>query len=142
MFDSRWNKIFPSFTEPRLALRPTQSTMQWVRGGGHFTRLLSHQCVKLTIHLHLVPRSRIVEQYLQSPLCLHGNTLNSLSTGTIYSFFALILWSSVMGTGVLPQDEGEELNSRSVSNPPTHTHGRGLLLRHRELVPNNVIGFE
>jgi hypothetical protein len=32
--------------------------------------------VKLTTHLHLVPRSRMMEIYLHSPLCLHGVVLN------------------------------------------------------------------
>jgi hypothetical protein len=38
--------------------------------------------VKLTIHLHLVPKSRMVEIYLLSPIHLHGLMLNYLSTGT------------------------------------------------------------
>jgi hypothetical protein len=32
--------------------------------------------VKLTTHLHLVPRSRMVELYLHSPICLHSVVLN------------------------------------------------------------------
>jgi hypothetical protein len=32
--------------------------------------------VKLATHLHLVPRSRIVELYLHSPICLHDIVLN------------------------------------------------------------------
>jgi hypothetical protein len=32
--------------------------------------------VKLIIHLHLVPRSRMVELYLHSPTCLNGVALN------------------------------------------------------------------
>jgi hypothetical protein len=32
--------------------------------------------VKLTVHFHLVPRSRIVELNLHSPICLHGVMLN------------------------------------------------------------------
>jgi hypothetical protein len=32
--------------------------------------------VKLTTHLQLVPRSRMVELYLRSPICLHGIVLN------------------------------------------------------------------
>jgi hypothetical protein len=34
------------------------------------------QSVKLTTHLHLVPRLRIEELYLHSPICLHGIVLN------------------------------------------------------------------
>jgi hypothetical protein len=32
--------------------------------------------VKLTIHLHLVPRLSMAELYLHSPLCVHGVVLN------------------------------------------------------------------
>jgi hypothetical protein len=32
--------------------------------------------MKLTTHLHLMPRSRLAELYLHSPLCLHGIMLN------------------------------------------------------------------
>jgi hypothetical protein len=32
--------------------------------------------VKLTIHLHLVPRSRMVGLYLHCPICLHAIVLN------------------------------------------------------------------
>jgi hypothetical protein len=37
--------------------------------------------VKLTTHLHLVPRSRIVELYLESPKRFHSMVLNLLNTG-------------------------------------------------------------
>jgi hypothetical protein len=43
--------------------------------------------VKLTTHFHLVPRSRMMELYLRSPIFLHGIVLNSLSTGTTSPFF-------------------------------------------------------
>jgi hypothetical protein len=33
-------------------------------------------------HHHLLLRSRMVEVYLHSPVCLHGIVLHSLSTGT------------------------------------------------------------
>jgi hypothetical protein len=42
--------------------------------------------VKLTTHLHLVPRSRMVELYLYSLICLHGVVLNWLSKGTTLPF--------------------------------------------------------
>jgi hypothetical protein len=38
--------------------------------------------VKLITHLYIVPRSRMVELYLHSPLCLHGVVFNELGTGT------------------------------------------------------------
>jgi hypothetical protein len=43
---------------------------------GLFSRGLSGRCVKLTTHLHLVPRSWMVELYLCSPIRLHGIMLN------------------------------------------------------------------
>jgi hypothetical protein len=39
-------------------------------------RGLSGRDVKLTIHLHLIPRSKIVELYLHSPKYLYGIVLN------------------------------------------------------------------
>jgi hypothetical protein len=42
--------------------------------------------LKLTTHLHLVPRSGMVELYFHSPLHLHGLLLNWLSTGTALPF--------------------------------------------------------
>jgi hypothetical protein len=47
--------------------------------GGHrglFPRGKSDRGVKLTIHLHPVPKSRIVELYLHSLIRLHGVVLN------------------------------------------------------------------
>jgi hypothetical protein len=41
------------------------------------------------MHVHLVPSSRMVELYLQSPICLLGILLNYLRTGTDLIFFAL-----------------------------------------------------
>jgi hypothetical protein len=45
--------------------------------------------VKLTTHLHLAPRSRMVELYLHSPIHLHDVVLNWLSTGTTLRFLPL-----------------------------------------------------
>jgi hypothetical protein len=42
--------------------------------------------VKLTTHLHLSPRSRMVELYLHSLTCLHGAVLNRLSKGETLPF--------------------------------------------------------
>jgi hypothetical protein len=41
-----------------------------------FSRRLKGMGVKLTIHLHLVVRARMVELYLHSPIRLHGVMLN------------------------------------------------------------------
>jgi hypothetical protein len=52
--------------------------------------------VKLTTHLHLVPRSRMVELYLHSPICLHGVVLiKHLAEEDIISMeFTFSLWKS------------------------------------------------
>jgi hypothetical protein len=39
-------------------------------------RRWSFRDVKLTTHLHLLPRTGMVELYLHSHLCLHGIVLN------------------------------------------------------------------
>jgi hypothetical protein len=43
---------------------------------GLYPRGYSGRGMKLTTDLHLVPRSRMVELYLYSPICLHGIVLN------------------------------------------------------------------
>jgi hypothetical protein len=75
-FNSRQGQeIFFYSTASRLAQDPTQLLIQWVPG--LFPRGWSRQGVKLTTHLHLVLRSRMVELYLQSPIHLHGVVLNN-----------------------------------------------------------------
>jgi hypothetical protein len=54
-----------------------------------------HRLVKLTIHLHLVLRSRIVELYLHSPIHIHGVVLNYLIKDRVsFTFlpFMLLVW--------------------------------------------------
>jgi hypothetical protein len=41
----------------------------------------SVQDVEITTYHHIVPRSRMVELYLHSPIRLHDVVLNQLSTG-------------------------------------------------------------
>jgi hypothetical protein len=64
--------LFPIRSRP--ALGPTLTPIQWeprTFPWGH-----SGRGVKLIAILYLVPRSRMVELYLHSPICLHGLTLN------------------------------------------------------------------
>jgi hypothetical protein len=72
-FDSRGG-IFLVSTESRPSLGPTQSPIQWILEA--LTREYSFWGVKLTTHLHLMPRSRMSEQYPHSSICLHGTVLN------------------------------------------------------------------
>jgi hypothetical protein len=62
-------KIFLFSIVSRLALEATQHPIQWVSGalslGKNWQR---HE----TDHSHLLPRSRMVELYLHSPIHLHG----------------------------------------------------------------------
>jgi hypothetical protein len=48
--------------------RSTLSPVQWISGAVFLG-------VKLTTHLHLVRRSRMVELYLHCPVCIHGAML-------------------------------------------------------------------
>jgi hypothetical protein len=68
-------EIFLWSIASRPALGPTQPTIQWVPGGS-FSGGKDGRGVKLTIHLGLVPRSRMMELYLHSPICLHGMVHN------------------------------------------------------------------
>jgi hypothetical protein len=54
---------------PRPALGPTKLSTQWVPGA-------LPPGIKLTTHLYLVLRLRMVELYLHSPICIQGVVLN------------------------------------------------------------------
>jgi hypothetical protein len=55
----------------RPTVGPTQPPVQWVPGG---SLPGCGRDVKLTSHLHIVPRSRMVELYLHSPICIDSFT--------------------------------------------------------------------
>jgi hypothetical protein len=74
-------KIFLFSTASRPALRPTLSYIKWVLEVNS-PGVKWDESVKLTTHLHVVPRSRMMKLYLHSHICLHGIVLNELSTGT------------------------------------------------------------
>jgi hypothetical protein len=67
------DKIFLFSVASRPPLEPTQLTIQWVPI--LHPRKESGRSVKLTTHLHLVPRSRMVELYVHSSIRLHGIVL-------------------------------------------------------------------
>jgi hypothetical protein len=62
--------------------------------GGLFRKGESGRVVKLTTHLNLETRSRMVEQYLHTPIGLQRVVLNLLSTGKVYRYFILALATS------------------------------------------------
>jgi hypothetical protein len=75
-FDSRQCKIFLYSTASRPALMLTRllSNDHWVL----FPWGLSERNLKLTTHLHLVPRSRMSELYLHSPIRFNSMVFNYL----------------------------------------------------------------
>jgi hypothetical protein len=95
----------------RLVLGPTQPPIQWVPGV--LSPGVKRQDVKMTTHLQLVPRKRMVELYFHSPIRLHGIVLKLLSTGMLpllyihvarsskvsdeatTEFFRIIKWSKI-----------------------------------------------
>jgi hypothetical protein len=95
-FDSRQrHKIFLFSTMSRLALGPTQPPIQWaprdisegLRGSG----------VKVAIHLHLVPRSRMVQLYPHSLLFVRGIMFNLKIRRKFLSFYTIKLAVTISG---------------------------------------------
>jgi hypothetical protein len=73
--------IFLFTTASRMALGPTQPPIQWVPGA--LSLGLKRLGVKLTTHLHLVPRSKNEWSYTSTPpVRLHGVVLKQKSSGT------------------------------------------------------------
>jgi hypothetical protein len=65
------------FSSPQHTDRPWGPPSPGSNGyRGLFPWDYSSRGVKLTTHLHLVPKSRMVELYFHSPICLHGIVLN------------------------------------------------------------------
>jgi hypothetical protein len=69
-------KIFLFSVASRPALGPTYLPIQWVLGGGGELFWVKEPGVKLTTHLCLIPRTRMVELYLYSLRYLHGIVIN------------------------------------------------------------------
>jgi hypothetical protein len=68
----RGKRVFPLASVSRLALGPTHTSVQWVPGV-LYPGLKRCRGVTLTIHPHLVPRSRMSRSYIFSSLKhLHG----------------------------------------------------------------------
>jgi hypothetical protein len=64
--------IFSAASRP--ALGPSQPLVQWVPAV--ISLGIKWLGREVTSYLHLVPRSRMVELYLHSLICLHGIVLN------------------------------------------------------------------
>jgi hypothetical protein len=76
VFDSlQGQKIFVYFTV-------SGPPPQWVPGAVSWGKI--GRGVKLTTHLHPVPKSRMVDLYLHSPICLNGMCLINQAQGQIY----------------------------------------------------------
>jgi hypothetical protein len=74
-FDSRQGKyIFLFFTASSTVLGPIKPPIQWIPKA--ISQGVKRPGMKLTTHLRLMPRSRMAELYLHSPICLHGILLN------------------------------------------------------------------
>jgi hypothetical protein len=74
---SRYSRGKMFFSTPQRldrALGPTQSPIEWIPGP--LSQGYSGRHVKLTTHLYLVPRSRIMELHLHSPIHLNGVVFN------------------------------------------------------------------
>jgi hypothetical protein len=75
-------RIFLSTTASRPALEPTQPPIQWVQGV--FLWGLNARVVKLTTHIHLVPRSKNAWSYTSTPpIRLHELLLSEVQ-GQLY----------------------------------------------------------
>jgi hypothetical protein len=81
------------FSYPKLPNRLWGSLSLNTISTGLFLLGQSVRAVELTIHLHLVPKSRRAELYLHSPICLNDIAHKLLSTGTtLYlHFYALVI---------------------------------------------------
>jgi hypothetical protein len=69
-FDSRQNFSLLASVQSGSGVHP----IQWVPGA--LSAGIKSQVVKLTTHLHVMPRSRMVELYLHSLIRLHDVVLN------------------------------------------------------------------
>jgi hypothetical protein len=75
VFDSRQGQeICLYYTESKLAVELNQPPIQWVTGA--LSPGVTRRGVKLTTHSHLLPRARMVELCLRSPIHLHDMVLN------------------------------------------------------------------
>jgi hypothetical protein len=71
------NVTFLSFATSRPVLGPIQPPIHWITGALHPG--VKWHSVKLTTHLHLVPRSRMMELHLHSPTYPNGIELNYIT---------------------------------------------------------------
>jgi hypothetical protein len=97
--EARDSSLLHSFQTRSGAHSDSNPMGSWVSFPGYSCRN-----VKLTTHLHLMPRSRMMELYLHYRICFHGLVLNYFSRGKILPvpktscewvvFLSLCNWSS------------------------------------------------
>jgi hypothetical protein len=75
-----WWQGIPLFsTVSRPALGRNQPHIRRVPGA--LTPEIKRPSMKLTTHLHLMPRQRMMKLYIHYPICLHRVVINKLRTG-------------------------------------------------------------
>jgi hypothetical protein len=89
-------EIFLYSTASRPAVGPTQPHIQWVPGA--LSPGVKQREVTLTTYFHLVPRLRVVELYLHSPIYLHGILLIIKYRNNI--IFYTSVWSDINDLGL------------------------------------------
>jgi hypothetical protein len=88
-------EIFLFSTVSRPALGPTQPPIQWVTGA--LSPGVEWQGVKLITHLHLLPRSRMVELYFLSPHTSpwHSAKLIKHKDNFVFTFYLFLVINSL-----------------------------------------------
>jgi hypothetical protein len=98
LIPGKGKRFISSPQRPELLLWPTEPPIQWTLGGGVLSLGVKRPGVKSTTHLHLVPRSGMVQQYLHSPIRVH----DVLHRGNfIFMYVGSFIHSLISGSTVL-----------------------------------------